>query len=279
MAGANRVTVNLALTGGFTFVNPSFIADFKSDASGTTYGVAMTRLTSTTATGSSVLGTIPPGSHLVTVSFVNIQVTPTPVVNGETVGSFVLTFNDVPPTTSPPITMTEDTAGSLVTGSTTLSINCIHGNSLIATREGLKRIDQLRIGEEVLSGNNLDEYVRIKLVAQCWIQKPGPDHDAVIFEPNSLGPNEPSGRFIIDPGHPMCTKAEFLVHGTKSLRPAGSFIDGEKIYVRKWIDKLIQEDPSLRYDLILEDPSSHYIANNIVIKSHGHYDHRYKDLI
>ena len=159
-------------------------------------------------------------------------------------------------------------------------IACLHGSSLISTRNGLKRIDQLIAGDEVLSGPKLDELVKVDGVAQCWISTPGPEHDAVIFEPGSLRDEFPSERLIIDPGHPICTQEEFLNNGIESLRPAGSYINGDnKIYARKWTDPLIQEEPSMRYDLVLPAPYCTYIANGLVVKSLGHYHHTYKDLM
>ena len=149
-------------------------------------------------------------------------------------------------------------------------------------REGTKRLDQIKQGDEVLSGNNFDQYTKVKGIAKCWLSFMGVDHDAIIFEPNSLGENEPNQRLIIDPGHPMCTRTEYLEKGYEALRPAGTFWDefkGEKIYTKKWTDIFVQEEPSVRYDLILEEPFNTYLANGMVVRAKGYKDHRYQQFV
>ena len=56
---------------------------------------------------------------------------------------------------------------------------------------------------------------------------------------------------IIDPGHSMCSRKEFIEKG-----PAGSYLqkENQRIYVIKWTDQIIQEEQSVRFDLILEEP-------------------------
>ena len=54
-------------------------------------------------------------------------------------------------------------------------------------RNGSKRLDQIKAGDEVLSGANLDQYAEVKDVAHCWLSFMGVDHDAIIFEAGSLG--------------------------------------------------------------------------------------------
>lgn len=211
-------------------------------------------------------------------------ISPTPA-NGATIGTGTIKFNDTPSTEfSVPLVVQRGVASGSVNNQL---INCLHGSSLVAAREGPKKLREIRNGDEVISGYNLNEYAKVKCVAQCWIKHPGPDHDAVIFEPNSLGPNEPSERLIIDPGHPISLQSDYLKYGIASLRPAASFLPSEpsdKIYVRKWIDELVQQEPSVRYDLLLEEPYSVYLANNIVVKGlisqteYG-YSHGYGNLI
>lgn len=166
--------------------------------------------------------------------------------------------------------------GEVWTGSVTIAINCLHGSSLIQMKEGSKRIDQ------ICSGDNLDEYTRVKYVAQCWITTPGPDHDAIIFEPHSLSENEPSQRLIIDPGHPICTRKDYLEKGLEALRPAGTYweeLRGDKVYTKKWSEAFVQTEPSVRFDLILEEPYNTYVANGVVVKSAGYKSHSYKQLV
>lgn len=110
----------------------------------------------------------------------------------------------------------------------------------------------------------------------------GTTHDAIIFEPNSLGENEPSERLIIDPGHPICIKKEYEEKGYSALRPAGTFweeLKGEKVYTKKWDDVFVQSEKSVRYDLVLEEPFNTYVANDIIVRSAGYKDHRYKQFV
>ena len=169
---------------------------------------------------------------------------------------------------------------------------CLHGSSLIQMKNGNKRLDQIKEGDEVLSGFNLDQYTQVKGVAQCWLSLLGVDHDAIIFEPGSLSPSgdkEPSHRLIIDPGHPMCTQVEYLENGYDALRPAGTFweelkgdkleLDHGQVLTKKWTDVFVQNEPSVRYDLILEEPFNIYVANGMVVRAKGYKDHRYKQFV
>jgi hypothetical protein len=269
MAGATQVTINISLSIGLAALGT---VGLSIDG-----GTPLTQSVLVGITGVSVTFDvdISPGSHTFTVTLSGITV----VIGTPT---FQLQFNDVPPTTSPVIDMT--VIDSVLTGSVTLTLACIHGSSLIVTKNGLKRIDQLNINDEVLSGDHLDEYAKIKAIAQCWIQHPGPSHDAIIFEPNSLANNEPSQRLIIDPGHPVSTQKEYLENGFESLRPAGSYLEDDNvnntnIYVKKWTDPIIQEQPSVRFDLVLDEPYKIYVANGIVVRCAGYKGHYYKDLI
>lgn len=160
---------------------------------------------------------------------------------------------------------------------------CVHGSSLIETINGQKRIDQLEAGDKVLSGKNLDQYATVLSLGQCWLSFQGVDHDSIIFEKDSLGPNQPSNKLIIDPGHPMCTQTEYLEKGYEELRPAGTFWEernqNQKIHSKKWTDDLIENETSRRYDLILEEPFNTYVANGIVVRARGYRDHRYKNFV
>ena len=137
---------------------------------------------------------------------------------------------------------------------------CLHGNSVIMTPNGNKFIKDAETGDKVITANG--EYAKILNVCHCWIEFPGPSHDAVIFEPHSLGDGLPSTRLIIDPGHPI------KINKHDEFRPAGEFVNDDRIYVRKWTDEIIQNPtPSIRWDLVLEDGFDNYIANGVIVKS------------
>jgi hypothetical protein len=239
--------------------------------------------TAASATGTVSTGFIPAGSHTYTVDLNVSSFDPATETNNATVGNFTLNFNDNPhtgPTSA--TTLLARFPGDDPVGNIGVSINCLHGSSIIQLRNGSKKLDQIRDGDEVLSGNNLDEYALVEGISHCWLSFMGVDHDSIVFEPGSLGENEPSERLIIDPGHPMCTKKEYLEKGYDALRPAGTFweeLKGDKIYTKKWTDISTQSESSRRYDLILEQPYNTYVANGIVVRGKGYRDHRYKRFV
>lgn len=288
MSGANSVTINITLTlPGVTFSVLSFPANFiKTSATAFNLPVTFTVLTATTATVTVATPLIPPGTQFFNLRIPENTSSTAPIqgaTDGDTVGSYTMTFNDSPQTTSGAFALNATFNGlpsDQTSGTSIVTINCIHGSSLISMRDGLKRVDQIHIGDEVVSGTNLDEYAQVKGIAHCWLSFLGFDHDAIIFEKDSLGPNEPDRKLIIDPGHPMCTQKEYLDKGIGALRPAGTYweeLKGDKIYTKKWTDTFVQEEPSRRYDLILEEPFNSYVANGMVIKTAGYKNHRYKE--
>lgn len=275
MSGATIVTITITFTG-FQVTGVPLTGQFIVDATAT--NVVFTTTSGVTSGTFPVLVT--PGTHTFTLILNDLSVAIRPAVTPpQIIGFFQLSFNDTPQTISPHVDLTAQTT-NVAQGSVTLTIACIHGSSLIQTQSGLKRIDTLTDKDYVLSGDHLDTYVKVKSVAQCWISTPGPSHDAIIFEAGSLGEDLPSERLIIDPGHPMALKSDFIKSGINSLKPAGTYLDdicSDKIYTRKWTDPIIQADSSLRYDLILEEPYLTYIANNIVVRTMG-YNHSYGHL-
>jgi hypothetical protein len=237
----------------------------------------------TTKTSEVLLAIIPPGSYTIRVTLPNNVTSNAPVGTG--IANFTATFLPGGEISSDGIIAATEILGRPSSGlpggmDASITILCLHGSSMIKVKDGDKRLDQVKIGDEVLTGQNV--YAKVKNIAQCWLTFMGTDHDAIIFEPNSLGPNEPIQRLIIDPGHPICTQKEYNKKGIEALRPAGSFweeLKGDKVYTKKWIDIFVQEEPSVRYDLILQEPHNTYIANEIVVRSKGYKDHRYKHFV
>lgn len=164
-----------------------------------------------------------------------------------------------------------------------VSVSCLRGNSLVTTLTGLQTIKSVLQNTKILTPE--DTYIPIKEIVICWLKESHKDyyHDAIVFEPNSLGPNEPSTKLVIDPGHPICLKDEYLKHGLTALKKAGEYLNNNTIYKIKWNDPSIKdsEDEKInRYDLILEDSYPTYMANNIVIQARkaikdDTYDHKY----
>lgn len=142
---------------------------------------------------------------------------------------------------------------------------CLHGGSLIQTPHGLKRIDQLTNRDQVLTPNHT--YAQVKEVVLCGRSFPGSStpHQAVILEPDALAPGVPNHRLVIDPGHPISP------HLDAPLKPAGSYLSStdSKIHLGSWGDPT---EKLTRYDLVLEEGYSSYLANNVIVQSRKAHD-------
>jgi len=155
-------------------------------------------------------------------------------------------------------------------------LSCLHGSSLLELEDGsFKRIDKIKKGEKILSlnYNSIKSYPKIEEIVQCWLIPrteglPEIPHDCIIFEKDSLCKNIPSEKLIIDPYHPICEPKNYKNNG--SLKPAVEFLNPKNpnIYIDKWTDQLVQkEDPSCRWDLVLEKGYNSYMASGMVVKS------------
>ena len=145
---------------------------------------------------------------------------------------------------------------------------CIHGTSKVHLIDNTeKRISKLTLSDMVLCPNG--ESAKIKQIVPCWNHLPNqPSHNMLVFEKDSICPNTPSERFVVDPRHPICTIDAYLKDGNRALKSAKTWINNKTIY-NYGIDKIHNEgllELDIRYDLILEN-SDVYIANNIVIKA------------
>lgn len=288
-----NITITLNLVNPYTFNQTAFTGTISYN--GTNTNVTFnTSVNSTTATATTNID-VPLGeSTTFTVSFNEINNPPKsggssipqpvkPFPNTTNIGTFTLNFNNTtPPSTTSPSNLNYTSTGPItgtVNGTVTAYVSCLHGSSLIETKNGCKRLDQICVNDEVLSDG---QYVKVKQVVMCWLTFMGVDHDAIIFESGSLGDNIPNKQLIIDPGHPICTPQEYLEKGYEALKPAGSYWEqfkGDKVYTKKWTDTFVQNQPSVRYDLILEEPHNTYIANNIIVRARGYENHRYKRFV
>ena len=230
--------------------------------------------------------TINPGNSTFQLLIDNNFFSPLPSTLGNVPATFRLTFNSTPITgpTGPTNLTNIGREPPRVTGTVGVNVACLHGSSLISMKEGFKRLDQIKEGDQVISFSpeGKQNIAKVLDIAYCWLTSLGDDHDAIIFEKDSLGSNQPTQRLIIDPGHPMCIQQEYNENGYDALRPAGSYweeFNNKQITTKKWVDVFIQEEPSIRYDLILEEPFNTYIANGIVVRSKGYKDHRYKEFV
>jgi hypothetical protein len=284
---STQFTITVTAIFPFTFIGPIFTGDIdlNPNAGGSPFNnQVFTILTPTTASITlSVI--VPAGPRTISLKMIPITAMTSPSYpppNDTPMANFQVSFNSSPPSLSTVGTVSRNGSnfGSNNVGGMTATVNvaCIHGSSLIQMRNGTKRLDEIEKGDEVLSGTNLNEYAKVKDIAKCWLSFLGTDHDAIIFEPYSVGNNK---HLIIDPGHPMCTQEEYLKEGYDALRPAGTYWEEENVQVitKKWTDIFVQSEPSIRYDLILETPYNIYIANGVVVRAKGYRDHRYKQFV
>ena len=290
---ATQVQITIDLTGTpYTFTGTSFTGDLVIN-NNPSFPVIANDVSFSPVNGATIVTSgfvaltppLAPGSYTLLFNTNSIiGVTNPPAVQGSTLGTVKLLFGPGGEmSTSANLTVVNN-GNNAFSGNIFITILCLHGSSLISMRDRFKRLDQIKIDDEILSGPNLDEYTKVKGVAQCWLTFMGVDHDAIIFEPGSLNSelNEPSQRLIIDPGHPICSRTDYLEKGYEALRPAGSFweeLKGETIYTKKWTDIFVQNEPSVRYDLILEEPFNTYVANGMVVRARGYKDHRYKQFV
>lgn len=272
---STKITINT--TGSAVFTVSSFFASIIFSPGGT-FNLSFTVDTATSA--SVLLGfAFAPGNINISINSSNVTNISIP---NTTIGTFIATFTNFPSL----IVQTGQliigpTGNSIITSIPLLiAVACLHGSNLVQMKDGTKRIDEIKKGDQVLTGSN--KYAEVKELVFCWLTHMGFDHDAVIFEKDSIGNDEPSQRLIIDPGHPMCTKREFLENGYEALRPAGSYWEENfngQIYIKKWTDIFVQKEPSVRYDLILEEPHNTYIANEMVVRAKGYKNNTYKEFV
>lgn len=168
---------------------------------------------------------------------------------------------------------------------------CVHGSSLITMADGERMsISNVKKGATILGADG--KVTPVTDVLPCWLKVPmNPAyHSCIVFEPNSLGIGVPDRRFAIDPGHPMCTPAEFRKGGLSALKEAKHYFQrGERrrrsskkrIQVTDW-EKVQDLLPGAqrRYDLLMpHDSCGAYLANGVVVKARVSvkepgYDHR-----
>lgn len=182
---------------------------------------------------------------------------------------------------------------------------CIHASSLVSvprtSLDGIRpgiAIQALRRGDSVTLANGRVSLV--KLVVKCGTRDPRSDlghaHLCLVFEPHSLKPGVPSARFAVDPGHPICDPKDYATSGHLALRMARVWFTLAKpgtVTMTTW-DRLhlllpdfsdtsvtteLNETndttetaersagPLLRYDLVLEDGPTAYVANGVAVFS------------
>ncbi len=272
----NQVTINLASGGNFrgTFFNATLNVTNNGNIQFSNVSYIFTGVQSQSRTSSQIdnpptltLGT----TYLFQISFPSASLTD-PNFNGG--GSVTFTFSNG--TIGTINNFSNDGSRVTISGSVVI-MACLHAYSIVMTNYGNKFIKDITIADKVLTANG--QYAQVKSVIQCWITTPGPSHDAVVFEQYSLTQVLPFQRFIIDPGHPI------KLNSQDDFRPAGEFVNGDKIHIKKWKDESIQNPtPSIRWDLVLEDGFDNYIANGLIVKSRKDsenigYVHSYKEWI
>ena len=143
---------------------------------------------------------------------------------------------------------------------------CIHNSSKILMANGsYKLVTDVTSGDELFSPDC--KTTTVKEVVPCWLNVPNnPYHKCIVFEKDSLAPNMPNERFIIDPTHPMSTLKDYECNG---LVVAKDFVNGKTIYKTdyKEVQEMFPENMKHnRYDIVLTKGDT-YVANNVVVKS------------
>jgi len=143
---------------------------------------------------------------------------------------------------------------------------CIHNSSKILMANGsYKLVTDVTSGDELFSPDC--KTTTVKEVVPCWLNVPNnPYHKCIVFEKDSLAPNMPNERFIIDPTHPMSTLKDYENNG---LVVAKDFVNGKTIYKTdyKEVQEMFPENMKHnRYDIVLTKGDT-YVANNVVVKS------------
>jgi hypothetical protein len=107
---------------------------------------------------------------------------------------------------------------------------CVYGTSCVTMSDGTtKQIADINTNDLILMPNG--ESSQVELAVRCWLMPKHTleYHSCVVFEKGSIGTNIPNDRFIVDPGHPICTITEYKNKGYNALRAARSYINDSSI--------------------------------------------------
>lgn len=110
------------------------------------------------------------------------------------------------------------------------NVVCFVSGTMIETPDGPVPIEDLRVGDQVLTRDNGQQEVRMILVRQLDFTTETEKLKPICFEPNSLGAGCPSRRLCVSPQHRMLVMNEA---GTELLVPAKSLTDRKGIRVMK----------------------------------------------
>lgn len=155
---------------------------------------------------------------------------------------------------------------------------CLHGDSVISMADGGKKsLKDIERGDVILGADGKGHTV--SKLAECWLKDPSIDTNprAVVVERGGFGGGIPTQRFIVDIGHPVGTVQDYRSGGLQGLRPLAEILatlppSRENLFavvpwekVHEWTGE--ENQVQKRYDIILEDGPTAYIANGLAVRS------------
>jgi len=157
----------------------------------------------------------------------------------------------------------------LFTDVTALGDSCFTGETLVATENGQKRIDEIQVGDKVWAYNVETGETELKTVTKVYVH--------AVDEILHLSTTE--GDIDTTTNHP------FYVLG-KGWVAAGDLVSGDEVYnldgttaaiLGSWIEKL--DTPILVYNLEVEDFHSYFVGDaSILVHNYDDFDDYYDDV-
>lgn len=123
---------------------------------------------------------------------------------------------------------------------------CVHGDSIVKTKTGNKKIKDIRANDIVYDENN-KEVIIINNIESIEAE------DFIIIDKNAFGENKPSERLLITPQHPI------LVNG--EIRESQTLVNNNNIIFKKL-------DPVKVYSLCTQE-MTYVMINNIPVGTWG----------
>lgn len=151
---------------------------------------------------------------------------------------------------------------------------CVHHTSLVELADGTRLpISEIQPGMILRQGDGAT--AEVDSLVECDLKEHTSDqeHLCLVFEPSSLGPNIPNARFAVDPGHPISLPSAYTKDGPHALRCARAFateLPSSQFQLCTWTkvhDILGESQTPRRFDIILKEGRSTYLANGVAVLS------------
>ncbi|MDF1668791.1 MAG: Hint domain-containing protein [Roseovarius sp.] len=119
-------------------------------------------------------------------------------------------------------------AGVISTTNSNINIVCFVAGSMIKTPQGDAAVEEVQIGDLVLTHDNGPQQVRAILVRELDFTSAPERLKPVLFEKGSLGPNRPNSKLYVSPQHRMLVSDQ---SGTAVLVPAKALTSRQGVRV------------------------------------------------